>query len=332
MTVKSAQSVTVEFTTANPLSLAASNADALPTGTLYVNGTANAATITVTNITAGVYKAAVTLPAVSAGDVVGMRISATVAGVAGEGIVWQETADTAHVSDTFARIGAPAGASLAADVATRMPSGTVTVGTNNDKTGYSGTATNMVAAAPTASQNATQVRTELSAEMARLDAAVSTRFATTGYAAPPSVAGLATEANATANRTTVTNAIDTRLATSGYAAPLAIAETSGAVTAALTAYGAQTATSGRGFTNEILTAVSGAAGADAVTLSLGSLGAGALVWVSSDLSGDEVIDSGTANDMGAVTFLLDAGLTYYRWAKKPGVHFTNPAAFVAVAD
>lgn len=117
--IKTGQAVTVEFTTANPLSLAAQNATTTPTGTLYVNGTANAAVVTVTNITVGVYKAAVTLPALGAGDLVGLRISAVCGGVAGEAIVWQETADTARVSEVHARLGSPAGASLAADVATR---------------------------------------------------------------------------------------------------------------------------------------------------------------------------------------------------------------------
>jgi hypothetical protein len=53
MTVKSAQSVTWPFDVANPTTGAAANADSLPTGTLYVNGTANAATVTVTNVTTG---------------------------------------------------------------------------------------------------------------------------------------------------------------------------------------------------------------------------------------------------------------------------------------
>lgn len=102
MTVKSSQVLTVEFTTANPLSMVAANADALPTGVLYINGVANAAVVTVTNITTGVYKASATLPALSAGDVAGLRISATVAAVPGEAIVWQETADTAYVGDVAA--------------------------------------------------------------------------------------------------------------------------------------------------------------------------------------------------------------------------------------
>lgn len=100
--VKTGQSVTAVFTTASPATGAATNADSLPTGTLYVNGTANAATVTVTNITTGVYKAAVTLPTLSAGDVVDIRIAATVAAVAGNGVVWSAIGDTKRLSDTLA--------------------------------------------------------------------------------------------------------------------------------------------------------------------------------------------------------------------------------------
>lgn len=98
MSVKSAQAVTVLFTTQNPTTGAAADATGTPTGTLYVNGTANGATVTVTNITTGVYKAALTLPSLTAGDVVSLRIAATVASVAGEAVVWQDTT-TAIVAD-----------------------------------------------------------------------------------------------------------------------------------------------------------------------------------------------------------------------------------------
>jgi hypothetical protein len=102
MPVKTGQAVVAEFTTAHPTTGAAADASSLPTGTLYVNGTANAATVTVTNQATGVYKAAVTLPTLAAGNLVAIRISATVATIAGEGIVWQDTADTIFVSDVSA--------------------------------------------------------------------------------------------------------------------------------------------------------------------------------------------------------------------------------------
>jgi hypothetical protein len=93
MSVRSAQSVTKVFTTRRFDTGAATNADSTPAGTLYVNGTANGATVTVTNITTGVYKAAVTLPTLAVGDVVDLRISATVNAVTDNAVVWVDAKD-----------------------------------------------------------------------------------------------------------------------------------------------------------------------------------------------------------------------------------------------
>ena len=91
--IKSAQSVTVDFTTVSPVTGAATDATGTPVGTLVVNGTDNGASVTVTNKATGVYKAAVTLPSLDAGDVVQLRIAATVAGIDGAGVVWVESID-----------------------------------------------------------------------------------------------------------------------------------------------------------------------------------------------------------------------------------------------
>lgn len=98
MSVKSGQSLTVVFPTNHPVTRAPADADALPTGTLYVNGAANAATVTVASVTTGLYSAAVTLPTLAAGDMVAIRFTATVGGAAGQS-VWQDIADTARLSD-----------------------------------------------------------------------------------------------------------------------------------------------------------------------------------------------------------------------------------------
>jgi|GEM_PF-6459938 hypothetical protein len=91
MSVKSSQAIAVGFTTSNPSTQAAVNADSLPTGTLYLNGVSNAATVTVTNLATGLYKAAVTLPTLALTDVVELVISATVATIAGKAVVWRDT-------------------------------------------------------------------------------------------------------------------------------------------------------------------------------------------------------------------------------------------------
>mgnify|MGYP003423890151 CR=1 FL=1 len=114
--VKTGQTVTPTFAVSSPTTGAAANADSLPTGTLYVNGAADAASVTVTNITTGFYKAAVTLPALSAGDTVDIRIAATVGGIAAGNTIWSAIADTKRLSDTLSSdVVAISGDSAAAD-------------------------------------------------------------------------------------------------------------------------------------------------------------------------------------------------------------------------
>jgi len=120
MSAKTGQVVTPLFTTANPVIGSAVDADSLPTGTLYLNGTANGATVTVTNLATGLYKAAVTMPTLAAGDCVSLSIAATVNGVTGKGIIWADVGETATASDVYDRLGAPAQVTVVADIATRL--------------------------------------------------------------------------------------------------------------------------------------------------------------------------------------------------------------------
>jgi len=55
----------------------------------------------------------------------------------------------------------------------------------------------------------------------------------------------------------------------------------------------------------------------------GSPIADADVWVTTDVSGNNVIASGRTNSAGVVVFWLDAG-TYYIWRQKDGWNFSNP--------
>lgn len=89
-----------------------------PTGTLYVNGTANGATVTITG--SNPYKWSVTLPSLSAGDTVGMYITATISGIATAAIVEQASADTKRVSDLVDAAAAPSAASVASQVRTEL--------------------------------------------------------------------------------------------------------------------------------------------------------------------------------------------------------------------
>lgn len=68
-----------------------------PAGVLYINGTANGASVTISG--SNPYKWTLTLPALSAGDRVDMYITATVGGIATAAIVASDAADTKRVSD-----------------------------------------------------------------------------------------------------------------------------------------------------------------------------------------------------------------------------------------
>lgn len=103
MSVRSAQVVTVEFTTRAFATGARADADSLPTGTLIINGVDNAAIVTVTNITTGRYKAAVTLPALSLNDMVEMSILATVSTITDSAVIWRDSND--GLADVEASIG-----------------------------------------------------------------------------------------------------------------------------------------------------------------------------------------------------------------------------------
>jgi hypothetical protein len=80
---KPGNAFTASFTVASSTG-AATDADTLPTGVLYRNGAADTdVTVTITNQATGVYKLACTIPSgYSAGDVISVLISASVAGVA----------------------------------------------------------------------------------------------------------------------------------------------------------------------------------------------------------------------------------------------------------
>jgi hypothetical protein len=93
MSVRAAQTIATEFTLRNPTTGQAQNGDALPTGTLYLNGTANAAAVAITNLATGIYKAAVTLPALAGGDRVALLAAATVAGISDNAKIWEDARD-----------------------------------------------------------------------------------------------------------------------------------------------------------------------------------------------------------------------------------------------
>jgi hypothetical protein len=57
------------------------------------------------------------------------------------------------------------------------------------------------------------------------------------------------------------------------------------------------------------------------------------VWITSDAAGDTIVAGTLQTDSsGDVTFLLDAGNTYYLWMQKDGYNSIEGTSFVAVAD
>lgn len=85
-----------------------------PSGTSYINGVVNAASVTFTG--ANPYKWSVTLPTLSAGDSVQIYVTATIATIATGAIVFEDIADTVWASDNYSRLGAPSGSSISADI------------------------------------------------------------------------------------------------------------------------------------------------------------------------------------------------------------------------
>ena len=129
---------------------------------------------------------------------------------------WYNLALTASHTDTLGDLTfhiTAAGADSTDFVVGVLPS-TVTVGTNNDKTGYQLTVT-----PPTA----IQVRQEMdsnSTKLSNLDATVSSRLSTASYTAPPSVSAIRTEMDNNSTKLANLNAsISSRMAATSYSAP-----------------------------------------------------------------------------------------------------------------
>ena len=75
------------------------DADVLPTATLVVDGVDTAEVVTVTNEGTGKYKRSCTMPALTPGQTVQVRVLATIAGRTTSEIVWSDTTDTVLPSD-----------------------------------------------------------------------------------------------------------------------------------------------------------------------------------------------------------------------------------------
>lgn len=120
---------------------AAADADSTPTGTILLQGAADATVVTVTKVATGQYKATASALPGTAGDVIELLIAATVGGVATKAIVDAIRLVAFSPSNTTS-LGltnldaAISSRSTYAGGAVASVTAAVTVGTNNDKTGY----------------------------------------------------------------------------------------------------------------------------------------------------------------------------------------------------
>lgn len=101
MSYKPGDSYVVEFTTSNPNTGAAVNADSPPTATADFDGSGTGAmALTVASLDAGRYKASGTIPGTRVkGDTLNVSVAATVAGVAGKAVVDRVVLDSKRVGD-----------------------------------------------------------------------------------------------------------------------------------------------------------------------------------------------------------------------------------------
>lgn len=257
MSVRSAQSVTAMFTTRN-LSGSGVNADSLPTGTLYQNGTANGATVTVTNVSTGLYKVAVTLPTLAIGDELYIVIAATVNSISDSGVAWNDTCDltissagivgadlqtiktqtvTASAGVTFSttvgtstltqtQVSGYMGPILTDNSTGLVTANTTKIGgttqTTGDIYGYLGTNLGALGANATAlapSSTALSTATWTSTVAGRIDAAVSSRMAT--YTQPMGFLAATFPSGTIANTTNITAGTITTVANQLTAAQVA---------------------------------------------------------------------------------------------------------------
>jgi len=269
-----------------------------PSGVLYVNGVANAAEVTISGTNP--YKWSVTLPTLTAGQRVDIYITATINEIATAAVVASEQADTGLVSDVQSSLLEAA-----------------------------------IAAVP--ALDAAGVRNAVGLAAADLDAQLSAIQADLDnpdqYKA--NVSSLATSANLAvvdgivdAIKLKTDNLPSDPADHSILAAAIAALPQGADYTQAravkldyLDAAISSRATSGEGTISWTYTLTE----SDGVTPIQF-----ATVWVTSDISGQDIEASGQTDASGEVTFMLNAG-TYYIWRKKRGFRFDNPDTEVVTA-
>ena len=162
-----------------------------PVGALYVNGVVNAAAVTVSGTNP--YKWTVTLPALTAGDLVSMYVTATIDSVATAEVVAEDVADTYRTSDIEALVDdiGVAGAGLTAITA---------------KTDLLTSATSVTIASPVSGSNVTTIQGDDydTADGRQLSWTVSSTATLTGGVATVIIHGVGSYTGTVVDETTIT--------------------------------------------------------------------------------------------------------------------------------
>lgn len=291
MTVKSGQAIAGIFYIVDGTG-ALKAADSTPTGTLYVAGDANSATVTITGTNP--YKWAVTLPTLTVGQIVQVGITATVSGRNTGGVVFTDIADTKLVSDLN---DIPAGTAMTLTAAydkaktCAQPGDAMTLTSDYDKAKTAAQPGDAMTLTP--EYDKAKTAAQPGDEMALVDGAITAAKIAEG-AIQASI-----EADSIAD-----------IADAVWDEPIADhvgAGTTGKILNTRTTLGSGAVN----FTYTLTSSVDGSPIAQAD------------VWVTTDSDGTNVIARGTTDDMGQVTFYLDPG-TYYIWRAKSGWIFVNP--------
>lgn len=190
-------SVWLDFGTCSSTTGAAANADSTPTVTIAEDGTNMAYSPTVSNVATGLYRVQIDATAgngFESGKRYSVYVTATVGGITGRDGIGEFEVLAVDLNTGVASVTGAVGS----------VTGSVTVGTNNDKTGYSlsGTQTFNVTGNITGNLSGSvgsvtgavgsvtgSVGSVVGLTAANLDVAVSTRLATASYTAPLDAAG-----------------------------------------------------------------------------------------------------------------------------------------------
>ena len=311
-----------------------------PAGVLYIDGTADAAAVTISG--ANPYKWAVTLPALTAGQRVDLYITATIATIATAGFVASDQADTVLVSEVKAEtalILADTGtdgvvvaslandsitaAALKADAITEIQTGLATP--TNITAGTIATVTNLtnmptipndwITAAGIKADAITEIQANLALEATLTDIKGAGWASETLVALKAETASILEDTGTTLDdlvdglETMLTDIHDTDLPAVKAETALIVEDTGTTLPAAIAAIGG-----GAGGTSKVYTVTDSVSGLPIADVH---------VWVSTDTAGANVVASGYTDVSGQVTFMLDAA-TYYIWRMKAGYNFTNP--------